>query len=150
MKKFRIIVNGKAYEVEVEEMVGMLSAASAAAPCPASKAAITPRTTTRPSKPEPIAVAPEPKSVSASAKSAEPAKPFTGKGEAVNAPMPGTVLEVKVALEQEVKEGDTLLVLEAMKMENEICAPNSGKISEILVNKGDSVNSGDVLVVING
>lgn len=147
MKRFRITVNGKAYEVEVEEMAGMLSATPAAAPRPAPKAATTPRTITRSSKPAPIAVAPEPKLVSVS-KPVETAKPFTGKGEVVKAPMPGTILEIKVALEQEVKEGDTLLVLEAMKMENEIYAPASGKIIEIPVNKGDSVNSGDVLVVI--
>ncbi len=147
MKKFRITVNGKAYEVEVEEMAGMLSAAPAAAPRPAPKAATTPRTITRSSKPAPVAVAPEPKPVSVS-KPVETAKPLLGKGEAVRAPMPGTILEIKVALEQEVKEGATLIVLEAMKMENEIYAPSSGRISEIPVNKGDSVNSGDVLVVI--
>jgi glutaconyl-CoA decarboxylase len=62
--------------------------------------------------------------------------------------MPGTILKVNVAAGQTVKEGDLLVVLEAMKMENEIFAPNGGTVSQVLVEKGASVNTGDVLVVI--
>ena len=64
----------------------------------------------------------------------------------VNAPMPGTILDVKVAVGATVKKGDTLCVLEAMKMENDIPAPADGKVVAINVTKGASVNAGDILV----
>ena len=62
--------------------------------------------------------------------------------------MPGTILKVNVAAGQTVKEGDLLVVLEAMKMEKEIFAPKGGTVSQVLVEKGASVNTGDALVVI--
>ena len=62
--------------------------------------------------------------------------------------MPGTILKVNVANGQAVKEGDLLVVLEAMKMENEIFAPKSGTVAQVIAAKGASVNTGDVLVVI--
>lgn len=70
------------------------------------------------------------------------------KGEKVTAPMPGTILDIKVKAGDTVKAGDAVLILEAMKMENDIVAPCDGKIESILVKKGDSVNSNDILVSI--
>ena len=66
----------------------------------------------------------------------------------MNAPMPGNILDVKVAAGQTVKQGDCLVILEAMKMENEIPAPCAGKVAQVVVAKGATVNTGDVLVVI--
>ena len=81
------------------------------------------------------------------APAAAPAMTVSG-GEAVNAPMPGTILKVNVQNGQAVKEGDVLCVLEAMKMENEIMAPKAGTVAQVVAAKGASVNTGDVLVVI--
>ena len=67
----------------------------------------------------------------------------------VSAPMPGTILDVKVAAGAAVKAGDVLCILEAMKMENEIVAPQDGTVAGVHCNKGDSVNVGDLLVSLN-
>ena len=126
MRKFNITVNGVAYEVEVEEVAaGEASAPAAAAP----KAA--------------------PKAAAPAAKPAAPKAVPVANGTKVNAPMPGTILDVKVAQGQAVKKGDVLLILEAMKMENEILAPQDGTVAQVTVSKGASVNSGDPLVVLN-
>ena len=127
MRKFNITVNGVAYEVEVEEVAaGEASAPAAAAPKAAPKAAA-------------------PAAKPAAAPKAAP----VANGTKVNAPMPGTILDVKVAQGQAVKKGDVLLILEAMKMENEILAPQDGTVAQVTVSKGASVNSGDPLVVLN-
>ena len=68
--------------------------------------------------------------------------------ETISAPMPGTILDVKVAVGADVKKGDNLVILEAMKMENEIKAPRDGKVASVNVTKGATVNSGDVLVTL--
>ena len=125
MRKFNITVNGTAYEVEVEEVAAGESAAPKAA-----------------------AAAPAPKAAPA-AKPAAPKAAPVANGTKVNAPMPGTILDVKVAQGQAVKKGDVLLILEAMKMENEILAPQDGTVAQVAVSKGASVNSGDPLVVLN-
>ncbi|MCA0385167.1 MAG: biotin/lipoyl-binding protein [Firmicutes bacterium] len=133
MKKFNITVNGKSYEVEVEEIGGVMPsapvnrpAAPVAAPTPAPSAAPVPAA--KPAAPAPAA-------------------PVAG-GETVTSPMPGTILDIKVNVGDTVASGAVLVILEAMKMENEIMAPVAGKVVSINVNKGASVNSGDVLVVI--
>ena len=75
------------------------------------------------------------------------AAPVAG-GEKINAPMPGNILDVKVAAGQMVKKGDVLVILEAMKMENEIMAPRDGKVAQVACTKGATVNTGDALVVL--
>lgn len=129
MKKFNITVNGKSYEVEVEELGGAPSA-------PISRPAATPRP----------AAAPAPKAAAAPAP--KPAAPAPAGGNTITAPMPGTVLDIKVNVGDTVSNGDVLLILEAMKMENEIMAPADGKVVSVNVSKGASVNAGDVLIVL--
>ena len=132
--KYKVTLNGRTYEVEVEagkamlldEYEAIVPSAPAAAPVAAA----------------PVAAAP------AAAPAAAAAPVVTGAGESVTAPMPGTILRVNVQNGQAVKEGDLLVVLEAMKMENEIYAPKNGTVSQVVVSKGASVNTGDALVVI--
>ncbi len=121
MKKYNVTVNGIVYEVIVEE-AGVVASSPVAAPAPA-----------------PVA-APAPAPVAAAA----PAGAVT-----VNAPMPGTILKVNVSAGSEVKEGDVLCILEAMKMENEILAPKSGKVASVNVSGGQSVSTGDLLVSLS-
>jgi len=89
-------------------------------------------------------------SVSTQSLSAAPAAsaPVAGSGEKVNAPMPGTVLDVKVNVGDTVSKGQVIMILEAMKMENDIVASCDGKITSVLAKKGDTVNSGDALATI--
>ncbi|AAM25522.1 DUF2118 domain-containing protein [Caldanaerobacter subterraneus] len=121
MRKFKVTVNGKTYEVEVEEM-------KAEEEKELSK------------KEEIVEVKEVPK---------QEEKVSTGKGsKVVSAPMPGTILDVRVKEGDRVKRGDVLLILEAMKMENEIMAPEDGIVASVNVSKGASVNTGDVLVTM--
>ena len=115
MKKYRVTVNGTAYEIELEELTG-------AAPAPAAATA---------------APAPAP------APAAAPAG-----GEQVTSPMPGTILSINVAAGDTVKRGQVLMVLEAMKMENEIMCPCDGKVASVNTSKGAAVESGTLLCVI--
>lgn len=124
MKKFNVIVNGKSYDVAVEEL------GEGAAPASVPAAAAAP------------AAAPAP-----AAPAAAPA-PAVGAGEKVTAPMPGTILDVKVSQGASVSKGDVIMVLEAMKMENDIVAPCDGSVTSIVVKKGDSVQSGDTLATV--
>ena len=130
MRKFVINVNGTQYEVEVEEVGGSAAVQPVAAPTP--KAAPAPQ----------AAPAPAPKAAPA-------ASPAAAGSTTVVAPMPGTILNINASAGASVKKGDVLIILEAMKMENEIMAPKDGVIASVNVTKGASVNSGDVLVSLN-
>ena len=131
--KFNVTLNGRTYEVEVETVEPMLlSEYEALVPTAA---------------PAPVAA---PVAAEAPAAAPAPAAPVAlAAGEAVNAPMPGTILKVNVTQGQAVKAGTVLCVLEAMKMENEIMAPKDGTVAQVAVSKGSSVNTGDALVVLN-
>ena len=132
--KYKVTLNNRVYEVEVEEGSAMLvdeyELAAPAAPAPVAAAA-------------PVAVAAAP-----AAPAAAPAAAGLAAGEVVKAPMPSNVLKINVAQGQTVKEGDVLLVLEAMKMENDITATKSGTVAQIVVAKGAVVETGSPLVVI--
>ena len=130
--KYKVTLNGRTYEVEVEAGKAMLLAEyEAIAPAPAA-----------------AAPAAAPAAPAAAAPAAPAAPVVTGAGEAVNAPMPGNILKVNVANGQAVKAGTVLVVLEAMKMENEIMAPKDGTVTQVLVSKGSTVDTGAPLVVI--
>lgn len=135
MRKFNIKVNGQAYEVEVEEVAGGFAPAPvvpvAAAPAPA----VAPVAAPAPEKAE-VKAAPAPVPVAAPA-----------GGTQLKAPMPGTVIDFKATNGAAVKKGQTVLILEAMKMENEIVAPADGVIT-FVASKGASVNTDDLLAVI--
>ena len=136
--KYKITLNNRVYEVEVEAGEAMLlSEYEAVAPVAAAPVAAAPAAA-------PVAAAPVSAPVAAAPVAAAPA----GAGEAVAAPMPGTILKVNVTAGQVVKAGETLCVLEAMKMENEIKAPRDGSVSTVAVSKGSSVNTGDALVYL--
>ena len=136
MRKFKITVDGKVYEVEVEE-VGENKASEGAVSAPQP---VVTKVKKEPVKPKPAKVSNSP----------APSKAPTAAvaGEEVVAPMPGKVLQLKVSEGDSVKEGDTLLILEAMKMENEIIANASGSIKKIIAAANDMVDTGDVLMVI--
>ncbi len=126
MKTYTITVNGVAYDVTVEEGAGAVAAPVAAAPVAAPKAA-----------------------PAAAPKAAAPAATGAAGAVKVNAPMPGKILAVKTQVGAAVKKGEVILILEAMKMENEIVAPQDGTIASVNVSVGASVESGEVMVTLN-
>lgn len=132
--KYKVTLNNRTYEVEVEEGKAMLvdeyEAYAPAAPAPVAAA--------------PVTAAP----VAAPAAPAAPAGAALAAGEVVKSPMPGNILKINVSQGQKVNEGDVLIVLEAMKMENEIVATKSGTVAQIVTAKGAVVETGAPLVVI--
>jgi glutaconyl-CoA decarboxylase len=147
--KYKVTLNGKVYEIVVERGEAMVTdeydapPAAAAAPAPVPAAAPTPA-------PAPVA-APAPAPVVAAAPAPVPVAPAAAAsagGEVVKAPLPGTIFKIITPAGTVVKAGDIILILEAMKMENEIMAPCSGTVTEVMVTEGKSVNNGDVLLVI--
>ena len=134
--KYKVTLNNRVFEVEVEQGEAMLvdeyelKAPAAAAPAAA-----------------PVAAAP----VAAAAPAAAPAAPAGGAlaaGEVIKSPMPGNVLKINVTPGQKVNEGDVLLILEAMKMENEVVSTKTGTVAQIVVEKGAVVETGSPLVVV--
>lgn len=124
MRNFNITVNGKQYTVGVEELGAGMAPAPVATPAPAA--------------------APAPAATPAPAPAAAPA----GAGEKVTAPMPGTILDIKKNVGDTVKTGEPIIILEAMKMENDIVAPCDGKVTSITVKKGDSVETNQVIATV--
>ena len=127
--KYKVTLNNRVYEVEVEQGEAMLvdeyELAAPAAPAPAAAASA------------PVA-----------APAAAAAPVAVAAGEAVKSPMPGNILKINVTQGQKVNEGDVIMILESMKMENEIVATRSGTIAQIAVSKGAVVETGAVLAVI--
>ena len=131
--KYKVTLNGKTYEVEVEAGKAMLvDEYEAYAPAPAAAAP---------------AAAPAAAAPAAAPAPAAPAAALAA-GEAINAPMPGTILKVNCTQGAAVTSGDVLVVLEAMKMENEIMAPRDGTVAQVVVSKGSTVDTGSPLVVL--
>ena len=125
VKKYKVTVNGQSYDVGVEEVGSAGASVQMAAPAQASAQA--------PVQQAPTAPAPA-------------AAPAAAGASTVKAPMPGTVLSLKVAAGQAVRRGDVLLILEAMKMENEITSPSDGTVAAVRVQAGSTVNTGDPMV----
>ena len=130
--KYKVTLNGRTYEIEVEAGKAIcLDEYEAYAPAPAAAPVAAP---------------------AAEAPAAAPAAPAAAApvadGETISAPMPGTILKVNVQPGQAVKAGEVLLVLEAMKMENEIMSPKAGTVAQVLVSRGANVNTGAPMVVL--
>lgn len=147
MRKFRVTVDGEAFEVEVEELSG--PSVPATTP-PAAPSAAPPRRAAGPAKAPPRPGATGSRGAAGTVDADKPARrrPTTDGAEAVEAPLPGTVVAVRVEPGQGVSSGDVLVVLEAMKMQNEIISPRTGVVKEVLVARGDTVGLGDVLVTV--
>ena len=128
MTKYRIKLNGKVYEMEVE----LVDANSASQPV---------KTATSPVAPAPVRETAAPKTV------ATPSSPLNQAG-AVTSPLQGTIIKINAANGDAVKAGQTIIVLEAMKMQNDIAAPKDGVLSDLAVAVGDNVKSGQVLFIV--
>ncbi len=129
--KYKITLKGRTYEVEVEHGEAMLlEEYEAVAPVPSAPAA-----------------APAAAAVPAAAPAAAPAGPVAS-GTKVESPLPGNILDIRVSVGQAVKAGDVLIIIEAMKMENEVAAPCDGVVKQVVTSKGAVVSTGDTLLVI--
>ena len=130
--KYKITLQGRTYEIEVERGEAMLlDEYDAVAPVPAAPAA-----------------APAPMPVAAPAAAPAPAAGPVAAGTKVDSPLPGNILDIKVSVGQTVKAGDVLIIIEAMKMENEVAAPCDGVVKQVVTSKGAVVATGDTLLII--
>jgi pyruvate carboxylase subunit B len=143
LRTFNVFVDGDYFEVGIEDVGGspVITSIAPVAPQPASVA------------PRPVTVPPPPKAAAAPAPGSQPAPPqkaavTPAAGTAIEAPMPGMIIRFEVDEGASVKEDDVVLILEAMKMENSITSPVSGTVKQIGFKAGDTVQKGDVLVVI--
>ena len=160
MKEYKYKINGNEYSVAIIDLEGDKAALevngvsfqvdmltegyTAPAPRPAAKPAAAPAPAPAAA---PAAPAPAPQPIAPAAPAAEPAAP-AGKGTAVQSPLPGVILDLKVAVGDQVKAGQTVAILEAMKMENNINAECDGVITAIQVSKGDNILEGSDIVII--
>lgn len=132
LRKFRVTVNNEIYEVLVEEILENNPQVTTSTPQP------------KPEMPAP----PTPPSTSGPSTGKAAPAPAKGEGESVVSPLPGVILSINVKVGDQVTAGQTVIILEAMKMENEIPAPITGTVTSILVSKGQTVNTNDVLLTI--
>ncbi|HBD07668.1 MAG TPA: acetyl-CoA carboxylase biotin carboxyl carrier protein subunit [Syntrophobacteraceae bacterium] len=146
MRTFNVFVDGDYFEVGVEQIGG--------APVITSISPAVPQAVPAPPRPTVVPPPPRPAAPSAPAPAAQPAPapkaaaaPPAG-GTVIEAPMPGMIIRFEVGVGASVKEGDVVLILEAMKMENSITSPTSGTVNEIRFKDGDTVQKGDILAVI--
>lgn len=135
MRKFQVTVNGNTYEVEVEEVGGSFSPVTTSTP-KAAVPAVPTTVQTAVQKPAPTVQQPTPAAIPANTQK-------------VTAPMPGKIVDVKVSVGQQIKEGDLVAILEAMKMENEIFSSATGIVASVNVSAGAMVEANDVIVTIN-
>ncbi len=147
MKRFELLLNGKAYLVEVMKITGD----SALVTVNGAKYEVGINDLSKMDLPKVLKMAEAPPSPAA-----QPASPQTclvesaGGLTTIKAPLPGLIVEIIVNVGDKVKPGDVLLVIETMKMENNVVAPRTGTVKEILTRKGDTVNEGTPLIVIEG
>lgn len=132
MKSYRITVNGNIYDVQVEDL----------GTAPAQAAPV------QPAAPAPAPAAPVQTAAPAPAPAPAPAAAPVSGGQDVTAPMPGNILDIKVNVGDKVEVNQVVVILEAMKMENDIVTPYGGTVTSISVTKGQAVNSGDVLITV--
>lgn len=131
MKMFRVVVNEIEYKVGIEELPEESPALPHTPPMPSPVSTIPERPRKIPKKPDTAA------------------QPIDSTDHILTSPMPGTIISIAVSAGSTVSKGQTLLILEAMKMENEIKAPGDGIIAEVKVSQGASVNAGDILIVLS-
>ena len=146
-RRFRVTVEGKSYEVEVEDIGEGRVEVSAPAPAPAPTPTAAPATAA-PLTPKMPFVASQPPPGAVSAMPKPPPPPMEVVEGLVTAPMPGTVTSIKVKVGDQVKEGDVLLVLECMKILNDILSPKGGIVKEVFISEGAYVGTEERLVLV--
>jgi biotin carboxyl carrier protein len=146
VRRFKVKVNDEVFEVEVEEVGREVRATRPVVqPPPAQPVQVV---SPAPKAPAPPVPAPKPSAPSTAPEAPAAGAAPSGDGEAVRAPIPGVISAIKVSSGNQVAKGQVLLILEAMKMQNEILAPFDGTVTSVSVSQGASVQTGDVLVTL--